>query len=63
MEKLIKNISQQLRKALDEKAMSLSDLSESSNVTEQVLNDILSGQNSPSFEEVIQIAKAKKMSA
>ncbi len=62
MEKLIKNISQQLRNALDEKAMSPSDLSQSSNITEQVLSDILSGQNSPSFEEIIQIAKALNVS-
>lgn len=62
MDTLFKNIAKQLKKALETKDISLSELAKNADVSDATLSRILSGDANPSFDKIVRIAKALDIS-
>ena len=58
MDTLFRNIAKQLKKAIEEKDISISELAKKADVSDATLSRILSGEANPSFDKIVRIAKS-----
>lgn len=62
MDKLLKNISKEIKKALKESGLSVSELAQKANISDATLSRIMSGDANPSFDKIVRIAKCLDIS-
>ena len=62
MDTLFRNIAKQLKKAIEEKDISISELAKKADVSDATLSRILSGEANPSFDKIVRIAKSLEIS-